>query len=525
MCKELFKRGEGKMSRRRWLTMVSVGVLSLALAAGCGARGNTGTPSAGGGTSAKTKRLTVGIADTVQTLDVQKQGSMGTMSVLSNLYDPLVRRGNDGKLYPALAMEWKALDDHTWQFKLRQGVKFHNGEPFDANAVKFSIERILNPKTKSPIVELRKVDRVDVVDNYTVNIITKQVVPNLPDSLALFGGCIVPSKYIQQQGEEAFAQKPVGTGPFKFKEWQKDDHLTLVANQEYWGGAPRIDELVFRSLPDPADRVAALLSGQVDIINQVPADSQERVKGDPNLRLEKAAGLRLYYLSTAYEQGPTADVRVRQAISYAIDTQALIKHLLNGNGVPAAAPVTQFSFGYDPALKPYEFNPQKAKDLLAQAGYKDGFEIKFQTQPGFYKDLSEAVAGMLEKVGIRAKLEVLPDAQFDELYEKGKLAPLWTNGYTIWQGSPEPLVGVFFKTGMPRAHYHNDQMDRLIATFQGTTDQTKRSGALNAALRMLHDDAAWSYLFVAGDAYGTRKTVKWTPPTNQILFLKDAGIE
>ncbi len=515
------------MALRKWLATITVGILILALAAGCGGGAKTGAPAAGSdnGASAKPKRLTVGIADTVQTLDVQKQGSMGTMSVLSNLYDPLVRRGNDGKLYPALATEWKALDDHTWQFKLRQGVKFHDGEAFDANAVKFSIERILNPQTKSPITELKDVDRVEIVDGNTVNIITKKVVPNLPDTLALFGGCIVPPKYIQQQGDQAFAQKPVGTGPFKFKDWQKDDHLTLVSNKEYWGGAPKVDELVFRSLPDAADRVAALLSGQVDIINQVPADSQERVKGDSNLRLDKANGLRLYYLSTAAEKGPTADVRVRQAISYAIDTQALITHLLNGNGAPTAAPVTQFSFGYDPALKPYEYNPQKAKDLLAKAGYKDGFEIKFQTQPGFYKDLSEAIAGMLAKVGIRAKLEVLPDAQFDELYEKGKLAPLWTNGYTLWQGSPETLVSVFFKTGMPRAHYHNDQMDRLIATFQGTTDQAKRLDALHSALRALHDDAAWSYLFVAGDAYGARKTVKWTPPTNQILFLKDAGIE
>jgi peptide/nickel transport system substrate-binding protein len=477
-----------------------------------------------GSQAAEGKTLTVAMATSLSTVDVQKQGKMDEMAVLINLFDPLIFRKEDGSLEPGLATSWKSLNNKTWQFTLREGVKFHNGEPFNAAAAKFSLDRILDPKTKSPITELKNVDRVEAVDPRTINIITKDIDPMLPDKLTLFAGCMVPPKYIQEKGEEAFASQPVGTGPFTFVEWVKDDHITLQANKQYWRGPVKLDRIVFRSVPDDATRVAALLSGRVDIIAELPPAAAAKVRETKAMRVDAVPGLRLHYLSIAAEDGPLSKAKVRQAISYAIDYKTLIDKALYGFAKPAAAPQAEGVFGYDPSIRAFSFDLAKAKQLLTEAGYPDGLTVDFQSQPGITQDIATAISGMLEKAGIKVNQQVLPRNDFLSKYAAGQLKGLWANTYTIWQGSPEVLIDTFFKTGRPRAKYTSKPMDALIGTVQGTTDQAVRKDALQKILKTLNADAPWAYLGVQDQMYGANQRVKWTPPRNGITQLWDAEI-
>lgn len=485
----------------------------------------TGCGSTEGASTDGRQTIEVGVETSLTTGDPHMTGSPSDMAILINLFDPLVRRAEEGKLQPSLATSWDLVEEKAWEFKLRKGVKFHNGEEFNADTVKFSIGRIISEDSKSPIQELRSVDSVEVVDPTTVRIRTNVVDPFIPDKLALFGGMMVPPEYIAEEGEDGFSNRPVGTGPFSFKEWVRDDHLTVTANKDYWDGGPEVAEATFSFVPDSQSRVATLLSGNADIINQVPAVALKRIKSADDLRVDKAEGIRIFYLSTAYPEGPTSDKRVRQAISYAVDTQSLIDTFLAGNGVQIAAPVATTNFGSDVDLEPYPHNPGKAKQLLAQAGYADGFNIEMNTSSGIYTDISQAVVQMLGKVGINVNLNPLPDAEFEDRYSAGELAPLWNSGYSIWQGDPTTLIETFFHSGMPRAKYSSAELDRMIDEMMQETNADARREQLHDVLRVLHEDAPWTYLFQANDLYGVKRSVSWEVPTDQLLNLQTAAIE
>jgi len=292
--------------------------------------------------------LVVAQSTDASTLDPQKQGKMPDMSILSNIFDTLVTRDANNKLAPSLATSWRALNTTTWEFKLRQGVKFQDGEPFNATVVKFSIDRLLDPKTKSPIVELRPVKGVKVVNASTVDFLLKAPDPILPNQLTLFGGVMVPPAYIRRKGDAYFAAHPVGTGPFTFVSWQKDSQLVLAANTAYWRGAPTVRRLIFKPIPNEADMVAALKTGDVDIAANISADAAAQLQGAQGLRVVSTPSIRIYYVVLDTTHGPLADVRVRQALNYAVDANAMVKALLGGYGRRAATLVPRQSFGYDP---------------------------------------------------------------------------------------------------------------------------------------------------------------------------------
>lgn len=216
-----------------------------------------------------------------KTMDPHKQGDMTSMNALINIFDTLTSLGRDNTLRPRLALSWKAVGAKVWRFELRRGVTFHNGEPCDAQAVRFSIKRLLDPATKSPIVELRYVEDVTVVDRYTVDLHTSVHDPILPAKLSLFGGVVVPPRYLDKVGDEGFAAHPVGTGPFAFRRWQRDHELRLRAYEGHWLGRPHLDELVFVPAPNSSSALAALQSGGVDIVAGMTPDAAQQLAGYP----------------------------------------------------------------------------------------------------------------------------------------------------------------------------------------------------------------------------------------------------
>lgn len=460
--------------------------------------------------------LRVGYDVNLTTGDPDMTGQPTDMNLLINVFDPLTRRDNNGQLQPSLALSWKLVNPTTWEFSLRPNVKFQDGEPFDANSVKFSIERVTkNPK--SPIQELRSIESVNVKDPMTVDIATKTPDPMMPDKLALFAGMMVPPQYIQQQGDAGFANKPIGTGPYSIKEWVRGDHITFEANPNYWGGTPKVKTAVVRFITDATTRVAALLNHEIDMATALPSTAVKQVESTSGLRVDKATGLRIYYISIADKEGPLANTQVRQALSYATDTKALTDKLLLSYGVQIGAPLATTNYGAKDAPGPYPYDLNKAKQLLAQAGYPDGFTVQFDTRSGIYQTVAETVSQMWAQVGVKATVNVLPDATYTDKYTNGTLAPVWNLGYTMWQGDPTTLIDTFFHTDRPRARYTTPQLDAQVNDLESQTDPQKRAQDMKDILATLHDQAPWIYVFQANDLYGVSSQVQWTVPVMQLL--------
>ena len=268
---------------------------------------------------------------------------------------------------------------HTWEFKLRKGVKFHNGEDFNAAAVKFVLERMADPKLKlRQTVFQGVIDRVDVVDDTTARIVTKKPYPVMDAMLCIYGQ-VIPPKYFQEKGPVHFATHPVGTGPYKFVSWAKDDQLVLQANENYWRGAPKIKKVIFRPIPEATTRVAGLQTQELDIIVNIPPHLMRLMDWKGRSFVSKVPSVRVIFMAFDNTKGgPVADKRARQAIAQAIDMETIIKKVLEGNGLLLGSPLTKYHFGYDPTIKPYLYNPEKAKKLLAEVGYAKGFDFVLQ---------------------------------------------------------------------------------------------------------------------------------------------------
>src|SRR6266542_507190 len=251
------------------------------------------------------RELLVAQGGDISKLDPHYSTSSNDIRVSFNLFDNLTSRHPDGKLYPGLATEWKLEGQTTWRFKLRQGVKFHNGDPFTSADAKFSLERTYDPNAKTMVATVfSTIDKIEAPDPYSLLIHTKKPDPLLAARLAFYGGQIVPKKYLESVGNDGFNAKPVGTGPVRFVSWVKDDKLVVDANPDYFGGRPDFDRLIVRSIPETSPRVAALLKGEVDMITQLPPDQGARVNGNATTRVAGALYAGLYVLAVNSKRPP-----------------------------------------------------------------------------------------------------------------------------------------------------------------------------------------------------------------------------
>src|SRR3989441_2841704 len=368
-------------------------VLKIA-AAGAAAALPGGIPSPAHSQGTQKRELVVAQGGDVAQFDPHMSTSSNDIRISFNLFDNLTSRRPDGKLAPGLATEWKLQGQTTWVFKLRQGVKWHNGDPFSSADAKFSIERTYDPNTKTRVnTVFTTVDRIEAPDPATLIIHTKKPDPLLPARLGFYGGQIVPKKYLDAVGPDTFNQKPVGTGPVRFVSWTKDDRVVLEANPDYWGGRVDFDRLVVRALPEMAPRVAALLKGEVDLITQVPPDQGEKIKTNTGTTVTGALYGGLYVLAVNSKRPPLDNPLVKQALSLAIDRESIVKELWRGRGVVPNSMIAKGDNHFDAALPPLAFNPGEAKARLKKAGY-NGEEIVIETTAGYLagdKPMAEAV--------------------------------------------------------------------------------------------------------------------------------------
>ncbi|MFI6345496.1 ABC transporter substrate-binding protein [Streptomyces sp. NPDC050560] len=461
------------------------------------------------------------------TLDPQKQGDMTSMNVLINMFDTLTTRGRDNRLHPRLALTWTATAPLTWRFTLRPGVAFHNGEPCDAAAVKFSIERLLDPRTKSPIVELRYVKSVSVVDPHTVDIHTSLHDPILPDKLSLFGGAAVPPRYLAKVGDRGFAERPVGTGPFTFVSWKRDHELRMRANPGHWAGRPPVDELVFSPAPNASSSLAALQSGGVDLVTGLTPDAAQQLDGYTGVTLDHFTGIRTSYLSlNTLEDGPLRDKRVRQALNHAVDVPLLIKAVLGGKAREVPAMIPRGAFGFDPSVKPFTRSVATARKLLAEAGHPHGFSTTL-TASNIDSNVAEAVSGLLARAGVDAKVELLDPGTYATRLtsdDHGALGPMYLAASTVWTLDGESMLQSNVRSDRRQSRWHDKRADALIDTEELSVDPDKRRRAFSDLQRLMRDEAPFVSLYQIDNIYARNDRPRWKPGSAGVLSMADAEV-
>jgi peptide/nickel transport system substrate-binding protein len=443
-----------------------------------------------------------------------------------SLFDSLVDRDGEGKIVGALAESWRLLDDHTWQFRLRRGVVFHNGEPFNAEGVRFTLQRVLNPEQKSPNrANVAEVERIDVLDEYTLNLVTKN--PYAPFLARLIDFPMVPPRYTAEKGNAGLALKPVGTGPFRFVELVKDDHLVVEAFDRHWRGAPRIRRITFKPIPEPFTRAAALRNGEVDLITTMPPNLGRELEKVPGLHVHRVPSTWQIYLGLNAFRKPLSDVRVRQALNYATDVDSIIKNVLDGNGRRLEGPFTAGVFGFDASVKGYAPDPARARRLLAEAGYPDGLEITLDAPAGRYqgdKEIAEALGGQWQKVGFRPKVQV---AEWGAYFKK-YLGKQMQDAYLLGLGGPmqdgDELYNLVSSKGRG-LYYKNEKVDELFDQGRSTSDPARRRKIYADLARLMVEDATWVFLMQQVDIYATRDRLGWTPRPDQWLLFGQATVK
>jgi peptide/nickel transport system substrate-binding protein len=480
--------------------------------------------------------LNLGVASEAITLDPYVQNETATSSTLSNIFDTLIRFDADYNLVPGLATSWQALDAKTWEVKLRKGVTFHNGNAFNADDILFSFDRFKHWERSGFKGKVSAIEKVEKKDDFTVVFTTKGPYPLFPRKMTYMR--IMDKEYCADKTPEFLGTHPVGTGPYIFDKWVKGATLTLHANTKYWAGVPSFDRVIFKALTNDSTRVAAILSNEVDLINRVPVKDINRVKQSKNF-IQKP-GLRLIYLQmdhprtdSPYVTGkinPFADVRVRRAIYYAINEKNIVKYIMNGFAEPAGQFQPHVVFGFDDSIKRVDFDPVKAKKLLAEAGYPNGFEVVMDAPNNRYindEQIAQAVASDLAKVKIKVKVNAMPkSAYFPKVNSSDSSFNMlgWSNSDGDASSFLDACVHTYDQDkGYGRyngGRYSNPEVDRLIEESDVTIDQVKRLELMKKAQKIaLVDDQNIIPLHYQVDLYAFNNKINFKPRIDSHLYV------
>ena len=482
--------------------------------------------TAGGPALAQTtqkKELVTAQSGDVSKFDPHFSTSSNDVRVSFNIFDNLVSRHPDGKLYPSLATEWKLEGQTTWRFKLRQGVKFHNGDPFTSADAKYSIERTYDPAAKTMVATvLATIERVEAPDPATLVITTKKPDPLLAARLAFYGGQIIPKKYVESVGNDAFNAKPVGTGPVRFTSWVKDDRAVLDANPDYWGGKIDMDRWVMRPIPETAPRIAALLKGEVDAITQLPPDQEDRVAANASTRVAGALYAGLYVLAVNSKRPPLDNPLVKQALSLAIDREAIVKELWRGRGIVPGGPIAKGDNHFDASLPPLAYNPAEAKERLKKAGYK-GEEVFIETTVAYVaqdKAMSEAIAAMWKDVGVNVKVEVIEySVRAQKNREKSFKGVFWSDP-TSTLSDPDGMMWRLLGPGGPQDYWREAKFDELGNAARFSVDEKFRGQAYKDMTKIFLEHFPWLPVIQPYEDYGIQKYIDFTPNPNQQFEIR-----
>jgi peptide/nickel transport system substrate-binding protein len=477
------------------------------------------------------------------TLDMMHQQEQPASNVGAQMFESLVERDVNLKLVPALAVELpKLVAPTTWQVKLRRGVKFHNGEDFNAESVKFSIERLANPANKlRGSSSFAPIDRVEIVDPYTVKIHTKKPWPVFPSHIALRQAAMYPPKEYAGKDPAAISKSPIGTGPYKFVRWSKDEEIVMEAFPGYWGGPAKIKTVVFKPIPDDAVRVAALQNGEIDVAVNIPPHLAGIIEKHPKIYLSTAPSIRTIQLmiythqmdpathkATGPYAGPTADKRVRQALAYAIDADEIIKGVMDGKAVRVATMLPSLHFGYDASLKPIKQDLARSKKLLAEAGFPNGVEIVLNGPQGRYvrdKEVAEAVTGQLNKAGIKTTLKTYEFVSYlNTMVYVHKAGPVWLIGWGHPTMDAEAIYVPLFKSPGIFVNWNNEDFNGMVEQAQTQMDEKKRYAEYQRINKLWIEEVPAIPLYQQIDLYGANKRLVWKARSDELIRAYDMAL-
>jgi len=490
-----------KINRRQFLTQTAA--LGIGVA---------GVPAfLRNGYAASRDRVTIYHSSVADSIHPYNHSSSPIYGDWQHVMEPLIELDYTKKDYVGVLADSWQFQGNKWIFKLKKGIKFHNGALLTSKDVAFSIEKMRDEKGGSlQAPNFKDVTEVQTPDDLTVIFVTKQPLAIFLDRLE---NRFILSKVAGDKFGDKLYDNPIGTGPYKFVSYQRGGNMVFTRNDEYWGGKAMIKEVIFRKVTEDAARLAALESGQADFINNVPDHEVARLQKHPRVRIDKVEGLRMFFLAFNMAFKPWDNKLVRQAANYSVDAPAIVKNIFDGIGYPCNGPVGANVIGADPKLKRYPYDPQKAKQLLTQAGFPNGCDIQLYYSAGRYpkdKEVCQVVAAQMVKGGFRVELISQEWALFwDKQGVNGGKLPF----YYIGRGSltdADTLYDQYFRTGTTkRTNYSNPELDKIIEEQQKTSDQKRRVALLQQAGKTIMEEATFIPLYNLADIYGVARNLIW----------------
>lgn len=505
----------------RWLLIGVMTTMALVLSA-CGGSDETAGGSGGGGSNGG---FVIAIADEPSTLDPQSAEDGNERAINDNVYEGLVTRdGQTNEVLPLLATELPTqIEPTTWEFKLREGVKFSNGEDFTAESAAASVNRIVDPNyTSAQLDYYGPLAGAEVVDDTTIHVKTSEPDPVFPARMARLK--MVP---LEASQESNFLEEPVGTGPYKVDEWQRGQHIKLSVNEDYWGDAPSIKNVTVRFISEAGTRTAGLRTGEIHLATLLPP---EQAADAPQTLHRVGTEFPVYRLRN-YE-GPLKDPRVRQALNYAVDKEAIANDLFGGYATVAACqPASETSFGYNPNLDAYPYDPDKARELLEEAGY-NGEPVSLLGATGrWLKDaeMHEAIMGFLSEVGVNIDPSIMPFSSYLDYFLP-----------TLAEGASQPDMGFvsasdelfdaskmhsYYDSQGAMSSYLNEDSDAAIQRATNAADEDERLAAYNDMFRVgCEDDPAFLFTVNLEDIYGASESLDWEPRSDGSLYIPEMSL-
>jgi peptide/nickel transport system substrate-binding protein len=480
------------------------------------------------GVSAAQSEIVIAQGIDVPGFDPHGHHTTAVEAVLVNIFDYLIFRDADGNLEPALATEWEPIAEDAWRFTLREGVVWHDGEPFTAEDVKFTLERVATDSGLQPYDSYRQIREVEVLGPHELVIHTHGADPLLVNRVSRLSSGIAPKHYVDAVGWEAFATAPIGTGPYRFVEWRRDDRIVLEAFDDHWRGRPAFDRVVHRTIPEDSTRMAELISGGVHIGTNVPPQDRDRVvaSGAADVVLQPTTRIMMLIFNT-HEDALTGDPRIREAIELAIDNRLLVDAVMDGLGVPTRARVSPGIGGSPLELwDDYTYDPERAIELIREAGYEPGdITIKVEGPAGRYPldaELAEVIALMLNEIGVNTEIEVLEwSAYQSRIWNADNIT------HFVLMGLANSMFDNWFSMRAiqcegayrDRVHWCNERFDELMSSAETEVDLEARTEMLTEATYIVLEERPWSTLFQSQVLVGIADGVQWQPRQDELLWM------
>ncbi|MGL5579316.1 MAG: ABC transporter substrate-binding protein [Fusobacteriaceae bacterium] len=444
-----------------------------------------------------------------KTLDVHSGNDGFSLRINKQLYSRLVESDGDMKIHPGLAQSWTNLDDRTTQFKLRKGVKFHNGDELKSEDVKFSFERMMSSPRISFV--LPPIEKIEIVDDYTINIITKTPFGPLLAHLSHPALGIVNKKVVTEN-EEKFREHPIGTGPYKFSQWKSGDRVILDRNDEYFMEPPKFKNIIYRNVVEANSRTIGLETGELDIALGISSVDENTIRDNPKLELHTKPSISFTYMGFNNQKAPFNDIRVRKAINYAVDKQAIIDVVLAGAGNIATSPIAPGVFGFTDKTKAYDYNVEKALELMKEAGLENGFTASVYIMGGEAdKQTAEIIQADLKKIGIDLKILVTESSAYWDITARGDHDMFLGSWGCVTGDADYGLYSMYHSVakGAPgnRDFYENEKIDTLLDVAKTTVNQEKRKEIYEEIQKIIVEDAPDLMLYNRILAVGSQKDI------------------